>query len=177
VDAVRSVFPYRTPLPELLYSFKYGGRLWVGRALGDWMAGAFRLHAELEGAEVLVPVPLHPARERRRGFNQARLLAEAVSRASGLSVVDALRRRRNTRAQWGLSREERRTRMEDAFEAAGGACRGLSVLLIDDVCTSGSTLDACARVLRESGAASVRAYVLATACSPGASSTTAGASA
>jgi len=163
VDAVRAVFPYRTPLPELLYSFKYGGRLWVGRALGDWMAGAFRLQAGLEGADALVPVPLHPARERRRGFNQARLLAQAVSRASGLPVVEALHRRRNTRPQWGLSRGEREGRMAGAFEASGPV-KGRKVLLIDDVCTSGATLEACGRALREGGAASVRAFVLATAC-------------
>ncbi|MBI5245290.1 MAG: ComF family protein [Elusimicrobia bacterium] len=162
VDLVRAVFPYRTPLPPLLYAFKYGGRLWVGKALADWMAGAFRLFDELGGADALVPVPLHPARQRQRGFNQARFLAEAVSRASGLPVLDALSRLRNTRAQSRLSRRERAGRLKGVFAPASKAdVRGLDLVLIDDVCTSGATLSACATALRSGGASSIRGFALA----------------
>ena len=162
LDSVRAAFPYRMPLPPLLYAFKYGGRLWAGRALGDWMAGAFSRHSELRAAHALVPVPLHPARERRRGFNQARILALAVGRASGLPVIDALRRRWNTRAQSKFPRSERGGRLAGAFAPAPGAdVRGLRVVLIDDVCTSGATLEACAKALRATGAESVKAFALA----------------
>jgi len=162
VDAIRAAFRYRTPVPALLYAFKYGGRLWAGEALADWMAGAFHRLPELAGAEALVPVPLHPARERQRGFNQARLLAERIGRASGLPVVEALRRRWNTRAQWRLPRRERRGRLDGAFVLSPDAnIRERRVLLIDDVCTSGATVEACAKALRAAGAGSVKAFVLA----------------
>ena len=162
LDEIRAAFRYRMPLPPLLYAFKYGGRLWAGRALADWMAGAFPGRGEFGATDALVPVPLHPARERRRGFNQARILAQAVGRAGGLPVIDALRRRWNTRPQSRLARSERRGRLEGAFVPAPGSdVRGLRLLLIDDVCTSGATLEACAKALRAAGAESVKAYALA----------------
>lgn len=162
VDAVRAAFLYRPPLPRLLYSFKYGARPSVGEALGFWMAGIYPRFPELEGADALVPVPLHPSRLRERGFNQARLLARHVGKASGLPVLDALCRRADTAAQWRFSRRKREGRLQGAFRARPDVdVWERHILLIDDVCTSGGTLEGCARALREAGAASVRAYVLA----------------
>jgi ComF family protein len=162
VDSIRAVFPYRPPLPDLLYAFKYEGRPWVGRALAAWMAGAFRYHPDLGRADALVPVPLHPARERARGFNQAEVLAGAVGKSCGLSVLDALRRVRNTPPLWRIGRGRRREGLDGAFaRRPGRGVRGLRLVLVDDVCTSGATLEACALELRGGGAASVRAFVLA----------------
>ena len=162
VDAIRGAFLYRPPLPRLLHSFKYGARPSVGESLGFWMAGALARFPELEGADALVPVPLHPSRLRERGFNQALILARHVGKASGLQVLDALSRRTDTAAQWRFSRRKREGRLRGVFLAGPQAgLWGRHVLLIDDVCTSGGTLEGCARALREAGAASVRAYVLA----------------
>ncbi|TBR23052.1 ComF family protein [bacterium] len=155
----RAAFRYRGPLPPLLHAFKYGGRLDAGRALGDWMAGAWRRHPELGRPDALVPVPLHPARLAERGFNQARVLAERVSSAAGAPVAELAARRRRTPPQAQRAREERLGRMSGAFRAEPSA-RGLRLVLVDDAMTSGETLAACASALREAGAADVKAFVL-----------------
>jgi len=112
----------------------------------------------------MVPVPLHRARRRRRGFNQAALLAEALSEKIGVSVdIGTLVRHRPTAAQVGLDAEERTRNVRDAFRCVTGRAEGKVVLLIDDVCTTGSTLEACAVALREGGAKSVKAMTLARA--------------
>jgi ComF family protein len=115
---------------------------------------------ELCGHDTLVPVPLHPRRLRQRGYNQAGLLAEGLARLAGLPVLELLRRCKPTRPQWDLDRQSRRDNLAGAFLASSQA-RGRRVLLIDDVCTSGASLEACARALRRAGAARVAAYVFA----------------
>ncbi|MDE2292603.1 MAG: ComF family protein [Elusimicrobia bacterium] len=155
----RAAFRYRGPLPALLHAFKYGGSRSAGAALGDWMAGAWRLHPELGRPDALVPVPLHPARLARRGFNQARLLAERVARAARVPVRELLSRERDTPPQARRARVERAGRLEGAFRASSAAAR-LRLVLIDDAMTSGETLAACAAALREAGADGVRAFVL-----------------
>jgi len=113
--------------------------------------------------DVLVPVPLHPARERRRGHNQARLLAAEMAPRLGLPMVEGLARLRNTPAQVGLSRAQRLVNVRGAFCATDAAVTDKCVLLIDDVCTTGATLGACADALRRAGARSVWALTLARA--------------
>jgi predicted amidophosphoribosyltransferase len=131
----------------------------------------------LDGADIVVPVPLHWWRRRRRGFNQAALLAGQL----GLPVCHALRRRRRTRPQAGLRAGERRTNVAGAFTlarcyrwprvraAAGLAPRpllGLVAVLVDDVSTTGATGAACARVLREAGVREVRVLTAARVAAP-----------
>jgi ComF family protein len=126
----------------------------------------------LDGADAVVPVPLHWFRRRHRGFNQAALLASGL----GLPLCHALRRSRRTRAQAGLHADDRRTNVAGAFGLAwryrrprlrlftGRAPRrldGLAVVLVDDVCTTGATRDACARVLLDAGVRDVRALTVA----------------
>ncbi len=113
--------------------------------------------------EVLVPVPLHPRRLRERGYNQSGLLARELGRLSGMTVLrDCLVRRRYAPPQAGTSTvEERRRNVTGVFSCRNDRPRGKQVLLIDDVSTSGATLDACAAALKESGAASVWALALA----------------
>jgi ComF family protein len=113
----------------------------------------------LSDADLTVPVPLHASRRRERGFNQAEDLAQHV----GLPVVVALRRIRRTPAQADLPAGKRHGNVKGAFAAARD-CRSVAgriVVLIDDVSTTGATLDACARVLKESGARQVRALTAA----------------
>ncbi len=111
--------------------------------------------------DVLTPVPLHPRRLRSRGYNQSALLAKELSKQLGLEVDQALlRRTNNTRPQVSASRDERRENVRGSFRCDGPA-DGRSVILVDDVATTGSTLSACAAVLKAAGASSVWCLVLA----------------
>jgi ComF family protein len=116
---------------------------------------------------VLVPVPLHWRRRWGRGFNQSALICGALAREHGCEVRHLLRRRRNTESQVGLGREWRRRNVEGAFVLAPGlpwkktVAKGRKIFLVDDVLTTGATLDACARVLVEAGHGEVHALALA----------------
>jgi ComF family protein len=158
--SVRVVGPYEGRLRDVLHAFKYDGR----RSLAPTLAALLRAQAAdtLAGADVLVPVPLHRARRRSRGFNQAHDLAAAL----GPPVVAALRRVRATVAQTALTAGARRRNVRGAFAlapAALDAITGRVVVLVDDVITTGATLEACAAILRAAGAAEVRAVTVARA--------------
>lgn len=152
---------YEGGLRRAILLLKYAGREALAEPLGRRMAVA-AARPELRGVDVLVPVPLHFVRRHARGYNQAKLLAGAVSKEMGTPVVEALRRRRWTRAQAGLRRNARRRNVEGVFEPTPAAVglRGRHALLIDDVCTTGATLEACARALRAAGARRVDALTL-----------------
>ncbi len=151
------------PARRLIHALKYGDRLDLGRPMGAWMA---RAGAELLAeADVVVPVPLHRARLWRRQFNQAAVLAREVSRASGVPWDPmALRRVKPTASQVGMTRPQRMDNVQGAFAVApdrAGAVAGRRVLLVDDVLTTGSTLNAAARALERAGAAGVDVLVFA----------------
>ena len=111
---------------------------------------------------LLVPVPLHPTRERRRGYNQATLLARELGKSSGLAVAPALLRAVETRQQVGLSAAERAVNVRGAFtRSIGNDLAGQACILIDDVTTTGATLGACAEVLKGAGAGFVGALTVA----------------
>lgn len=105
-----------------------------------------------------MPVPLHSGRLAERGYNQALLLARGLSEASGLPVREPLRRRKATPQLWRLDRRKRGQAVAEVFVSE--PVEGLKALLVDDVCTTGSTLEACARALRRAGAAEVKAVTL-----------------
>jgi len=111
-----------------------------------------------------VPVPLHPARQRERGFNQASLLAELLSAQTSIPVKPLLERTRYTTTQTALDRSERMENLHNAFRLRKNAdVRGWRVLLVDDVLTTGSTLNECARILKRASAFSVHAATAARA--------------
>lgn len=143
-------------LRAIIHAFKYGGHRSLARPLAERMrtCGA----ALVAGSSAAVPVPLHGARRRSRGFNQAADLARHL----GLPVVHALVRTHDTGTQTALPAEERRANVASAFRPARGVAvlRGRTVLLVDDVRTTGATLDACATALKEAG---VRRVVALTA--------------
>lgn len=150
---------------EVVHQFKYDGKRHLRRVVGAWMQEGL-LDGRLGNPppEVLVPVPLHWWKRRLRGFNQAELLARELADSNGLHLLGALKRVRRTVTQTHLAKEERRSNVRGAFAARRGYRRQIEdrhVLLVDDVLTTGATLDACARVLLESGAASVRALAAA----------------
>ena len=162
VDRGRTIGAYDGALRHIIHALKYGGRRSVARRLGQLM----RDHAGdlLSGVDYAVPVPLHPRRQRARGFNQAAELALTL----GLPAYVLLGRVRYTPPQVALPAARRHANVRDAFrlmrERSWGLARsrlpGVSnccVLLVDDVSTTGATLDACARVLKRAGAREVRA--------------------
>jgi ComF family protein len=156
VSSARAVGAYDGPLRAILHALKYERRQSLARPLARLMkdsAGGI-----LAGIDLVVPVPLHRRRRRARGFNQAEALASHL----GLPWTNALRRRRATLSQTDLPAARRRANVRDAFAVRReDQVDRLRVLLVDDVSTTGATLDACAQVLRRAGAAEVRALTAA----------------
>ena len=146
---------------EAVHALKYRGV----RALAPTLGGLLADYVTREAVPVdtLVPVPLHPRRERSRGYNQSALLAQAMGEVLDVPVESgALRRLRQTPTQASsVGEDERRSNVSGAFEAEAGLVRGRRMVVIDDVCTTGATLEACAMALRSAGAASVWGLTLA----------------
>ncbi|HNT96862.1 MAG TPA: ComF family protein [Elusimicrobiales bacterium] len=160
-DLARSAFLFNPPLRSLLHAFKYSGRRDLARPLALMMASELALLEELTPFRTVLPVPLHPSRERRRGYNQSALLARGLAEAAGLSFAeDLLTRERETRPQVDLKRRERLENVRWAFRAAPGAAGG-SFLLVDDVATTLATAGDAARALKEAGAAAAAVFTLA----------------
>jgi ComF family protein len=144
---------------EAVHAFKYDGLQALADPLADLMAQYWKDHPL--PARVLVPVPLHRARQRERGYNQAELLARGLGQRIGLPVdTTSLVRQRPTAPQVELDAVQRKQNVAGAFKVQDSSLSGQEVLLIDDVCTTAATLDACAIALREAGARSVRALTL-----------------
>ena len=160
LEAIRSVAFFEAPLRQAIHHFKYRRRTELADPLGEMMAAYWpRLRWPVD---LLIPVPLHERRRRQRGYNQAALLAHRLGRAVGCPVTEgALIRRRETAPQVSLNALERRRNVAGAFTWRASPLRGASILLVDDVCTTGATLEACAAALRQAGAGSVRALTLA----------------
>jgi ComF family protein len=150
----RTAVLFRGPARALVHELKYREGLFVLEDMAAIMAGEAHTAEFLRGA-VLVPVPLHPRKARERGYNQATELAAACARALGgeTRMANLLRRVADTQTQTDLDREARRANLKNAFALAPGAVitTGLRHVLIDDVFTTGSTLNACAAVLRRAG--------------------------
>lgn len=146
---------------EVVHQLKYNNFRALAQPLGGILADCLEAQA-LPGA-ALVPVPLHPRRLRERGYNQAELLAREVGRRSGRSVLaGALRRERLAAPQARAgSAAQRAANVRDAFRAEGNLVRGQTILLIDDVATTGATFGACAQALRAAGATGVWGLALA----------------
>jgi ComF family protein len=148
------------PLADAVHALKYGDRPAVARPLATWLAG----RVTLPPGAALVAVPLGPARLRARGYDQAARLAEHLARASGLPRLGrALRRIRETPPQVGRSREQRARNVAGAFWADPGRVAGRALVLVDDVVTTGATVEAAARALRLAGAGRVTVVALARA--------------
>jgi ComF family protein len=153
----------------VLYGFKYGGRAYYGahiaRIMYDRLQWAGAVQGEPHGAELLLPVPMYGKKERKRGYNQADLAGRLLARLLALPYDGTLLvRTRDTRVMSSISAEDRGANVKGAFALARGreeAVRGLRVMLVDDIFTTGSTIDACAEVLLAAGAVSVRFIVFA----------------
>jgi len=153
----------------LVHALKYGDRLDLAPMMGRWVAQAGR--ELLADADALVPVPLHWRRQWARRFNQSAMLAATISAASGVPIAaGALKRVKATVQQVGLSRAERGDNIQGAFrvpETGKAAVAGRRLVLIDDVLTSGATVEGCARALLRAGAANVDVLIFARVAEPG----------
>ncbi len=160
-DRARSALRYDDGSRGLVLAFKHGDRLHGAPAFGEWMR---RVGAPLlADADLLMPVPLHWTRLFSRRYNQAALLAYAIQRAGSPGVApDWLIRRRRTPSQGEFGPEGRQRNVRSAFALKPGrSVKGLKIVLVDDVLTTGATLEECARVLKRAGAARVDALALA----------------
>jgi ComF family protein len=148
---------YEGALRKLIHVYKYQGVETLARPLADFLVAAL---PDDQPIDWIVPVPMHWWRKWKRGYNQSDLLAQELSRRTGIPVVNALRRVRRTPPQAGLSNHERRLNLRAAFSVTRSP-RARHVLLIDDVLTTGATASACGSVLKKAGAAGVNVLTLA----------------
>lgn len=159
---VRAFGRYEGRLREAVHALKYRDKLALSEPLGAALVEVVQPDPVLSAADAVVPVPLHPRRQAARGFNQAEEVARALGGAIGKPVLRALVRVRDTPSQTELDEGERRRNVRGAFRACADV-RGLRLLLVDDVVTTGSTVAECARTLRAAGAAEVAAAAVAMA--------------
>ena len=159
LDGIRAPYVFEGPIREAVHSLKYRGVRAAAPSLGRLLA-RYLSEYPLPG-NLIVSVPLHSRRMRSRGYNQSELLARSLGKEAGLPMQsNSLARVRNSAPQVGASRDQRRANVEDSFLCRAGLA-GAEVLLVDDVATTGSTLSACASVLKDAGASSVWGLVLA----------------
>jgi ComF family protein len=165
IDNAWALSVYREGTQDLIRGLKYHGRrssLPYIRTLLDRAGESPAVAALLASVSLAVPVPLHKSKEKQRGFNQTELIFRDWLQTRGIVMQNVLLRTRATRPMYQLSAEERQHNLQGAFRVKEGtALAGKRILLVDDIMTTGATLYACARELRQSGAASVTAIVLA----------------
>lgn len=162
LDGLRSHAIHGGPLRKAIHQFKYEDLRGLAGLLAQLMVDGWRRLAPSDlKLDAVVPVPLHRNRQRQRGYNQAALLARELGACLELSVVeDAMVRSKATVPQIDLNAEARRANVRDAFEVRGNRLAGMRVLLVDDVCTSGATLESACLALRGAGASSIWACTL-----------------
>jgi len=169
IEAMRSIYAFDGPVRDAVHRFKYRGRTSLARPLAEllWQGWQTPLASAIpRDIDWITPVPLQAWRKWRRGYNQSELLADELSRFCARPALKVLWRRRHTRSQTAFSARDRQGNVRDAFaidptEIAARELSGRSILLLDDVCTTGATIYECARVLKQNGAKAVYALTLA----------------
>jgi ComF family protein len=159
----RSVFCYETFILKAIHQFKYRRNISVGETLASFMAGFSFPDIDFTDYSLIIPVPLHIKRLRERGFNQSLILARAIEKQRQVPVnFSLLKRRKFTLTQAGSKRDERKKNIRDAFEVTDRKkIAGKNVILIDDVYTTGATINECAKTMISAGAQKVAVLTLA----------------
>jgi competence protein ComFC len=159
---LRSWAEFNGPLRNALHRLKYQNDLGLGETFSKYLLTLFEILAW--EVDFILPVPLSPSRKAERGYNQASMLARPLALATGIEYQPgALKKVRETPSQVGLTMSQRRENVCNAFEARMSIVSGKRILLVDDICTSGATIDSCSRALIECGAKEVFAITLARA--------------
>ena len=153
MDRMYSIFYYIPPMDRMIQQFKFYGKRLCASYLAEQMTDSMQDILQKEKPDLITAVPMHPAKQTIRGYNQAELLARELSRRLGLPYEECLVKIRDTRAQHTLRVQERKTNLDRAFRSVPQ--EGKTILLVDDVCTSGATLQECAAALRQAGAKKV----------------------
>jgi ComF family protein len=161
LDLAVAAFVHTGNLRRALQRLKYGGSGSIAEPLAGAAAPALEALTRVCGPLPLVPVPVHVARLRQRGYNQAALLAKALGSKTRLPVLDILERRRSTARQHGLGKAARLHNLQGAFALRAGVRSPPMVILVDDILTTSATLESCARVLCQAGAAAVYGFAIA----------------
>jgi ComF family protein len=155
-DATSAAFAYAFPMDKLVQAVKFSGRIALTNQLADALASRITARPDF-----IIAMPLHPLRLRERGFNQSHLLAERLSRHFGISsLINICSRTRNTPPQSSLPWQERGKNMRGAFNCSADLT-GKHIAIVDDVMTTGTTIEELARTLRHSGAVKISAWILA----------------
>ena len=159
----RAVASYETIILDTIHKFKYGRDLAIGSALASFLADYPFPDFDFQSYSLLFPVPLHIKKLRERGFNQSLILANALGKKRRVDVnFSLLKRRKFTLTQTGLNKKERQQNIKGAFEVKDKKkVAGKNIILIDDVYTTGATLNECAKTLRKAGAHQVAVLTLA----------------
>lgn len=169
---IRSAFQFTPELKSAVHSFKYRFKPGMAPYLANYMRLTYLKHPELHGADAVVPVPTHEKRRAERGFNQSEALAEELAKLCGLPCrPQLLKKIKATGQQARMNRRDRQKNLANAF-ASTPDVKGMNLLLIDDICTTGATLEECAKALKQQGAKRVRALTLAREMPPSASDRT-----
>lgn len=154
-------------IQTLIHELKYQNKPSIGKFLGEIVGNSIKDDIDFSTSDVLVPVPLHKIRLRERGYNQSELISKGISKVTGITIInDLLIRTRNTQTQTKLDFEQRKENVKDAFKVKDkykNFVRGRKFIIVDDVITTGSTINECAKVLVEAGASQVLALSVAVA--------------
>ncbi len=158
---IRASLAFTPAVRALVHSYKYNSHTHLAEYMADFLFETFKKEKEFAGVNLITAVPLHKSRFKNRGYNQSELLAQALAKKANIECsFKVLERQKNTKSQTKLSRKERLENMEAAFSCLGKV-KNKTVLIVDDVCTTGATIENCAAALKECGAKKVYALVLA----------------
>jgi ComF family protein len=162
-DELRAPYLYEEKIMDAVHLIKYSGKSYLAKSLGPLLADYLKNWLSDTNGMIMIPVPLHKKKLRQRGFNQSVLLVKSVSRILDMEAdYFTLIRIKYTETQTGLTLEERRKNVKGAFEVSGKKdLNGKTVILVDDVATTGNTINECARVLKKAGCERVFGLVLA----------------
>ncbi|MFH1369538.1 MAG: ComF family protein [Elusimicrobiota bacterium] len=162
-EFIRSSVEYTGLAKELLLKFKFHGRYFLNRFLGRLLILELEKYPGLAGVDFIIPVPLHWAKKLLRGYNQSELLAKTAAGYMGKPVEERwLKRVKFTKPQFSLKRDERIKNLSNCFKVKRGAgVKGSTILIIDDICTTSTTIEQCAAALKKKGAKKVYALTVA----------------